>query len=1082
MLVLAGPGTGKTTTLVEAVAARVERGTRPERVLVLTFSRKAAQELRARIAARLGVATAEPLAWTFHAFAMRVLGEASALDPEVVPPPVLLSGPEQDVVLRELVAGAHEDGRGAWPPDLGPALPTRGFADELRRLLARTSALGLSPVGLARIAESTGRGDWAAAAGFYAEYLDVTEARGVVDYAELVGRAVAFAAGPAGAELRERYDLVLVDEYQDTDPMQEALLRAVAGGGRDLVVVGDPDQSIYAFRGAEVRNILEFPTRFPDRSGAPAPVHALRVCRRSGSTLLAATRAVARPLPVVGVGGETARAHRDLTPDPATPGGDGQVEVRTYPNEAAEAAAVADLLRREHLEHGTPWDAMAVVVRSTSRSGPRLRRALTAAGVPVEVANDELPLAGHPAVVPLLTALASAADLAREHPHGALTPAVAHALLVSPLGGFDSVALRRLGRALRADDDPGSTRSSAELTRDALLDDRLLIALPDHLAVPVRRLGALLRTAAERIAAGASTHEALWAVWSATPWPQRLERAARRGGADGRRADHDLDAVLALFDAAQRHDEQSPGRGVTNFVDVLAAQQVPGDTLAERAARPGGVRLLTAHRSKGLEWDVVVVPGVQEDHWPDVRRRGSLLAAERLGADDLAPTVPTSMLLAEERRLFYVAATRARRRLVVTAVASALEDGLRPSRLVDDLGVELCHVDRPPVRPLVLSALVAELRRVAEDPDTEAALRQAAIDRLARLASAAVGERALVPSAHPDRWWGVRDLSVNDVPFVADGEPVPLSGSAIGGLVTCPARWMLARQVRAEGARGPAMSLGSVVHALADGVSTGAIPAELDALVDRLDAVWGAVVFDAPWQSRIERDSVVEALGRFLRWESGNASSGRGVLASEAGFEVELDADGLRVRLRGRLDRVDLDPDGRVVVVDFKTGRSSPGGAEVAVDPQLGAYQRAVEAGGFDDLLPERPVRLGGAELVQLRQGTASGAPKVQVQPPLRDPAAGRAALGPEATASDAASDAVGAVGVVDGVGADGDGVGEVVDGVGADGADWFDHLLSAAARRVVLEQLPATPHAGCETCPFTSSCPADDAGQQVLR
>ena len=123
------------------------------------------------------------------------------------------------------------------------------------------------------------------------------------------------------------------------------------------------------------------------------------------------------------------------------------------------------------------------------------------------------------------------------------------------------------------------------------------------------------------------------------------------------------------------------------FLEEVEAQQIPADTLAERGVRGDSVRLLTAHRSKGLEWRVVVVAGVQEGSWPDVRRRGSLLQADRLGRYGLAEPLSPTAMLAEERRLFYVAVTRARERLIVTAVASPEADGEQPSRLLDDLGV-----------------------------------------------------------------------------------------------------------------------------------------------------------------------------------------------------------------------------------------------------------------------------------------------------------------------------------------------------------------------------------------------------------
>src|SRR5262249_25955835 len=153
----------------------------------------------------------------------------------------LLSGPEQDVMVRELLAGDAEDarlgvGRIGWPLDLRACLTTRGFADEVRAVLARSRELGLGEAGLSRFARGVQRPDWAAAAHFLADYLDVLDMRGVLDYAELVHRAVLLADRPEIAdELRARYDVVFVDEYQDTDPSQVRLLRRLAGDGRDLV-------------------------------------------------------------------------------------------------------------------------------------------------------------------------------------------------------------------------------------------------------------------------------------------------------------------------------------------------------------------------------------------------------------------------------------------------------------------------------------------------------------------------------------------------------------------------------------------------------------------------------------------------------------------------------------------------------------------------------------------------------------------------------------------------------------------------------------------------------------------------------
>lgn len=325
LLVLGGPGTGRTTALVEAVTARARAGTPPERILVLTFHREAALDLRDRIAARLGsdtpgsTAPVAPQALTFHSYCYGLLRAHQPAD-RYAEPVRLLSGPEQDLMVRELLAGQIElvrDGRARvrWPDELRAALTTRGFADEVRAVLARSRELGLAPEALRDFARRIGRPDWRAAADLLAEYLDVTDLQGVIDYTELVHRAVRLARRPdVHAELARRYDAVYVDEYQDTDPAQVRLLRALAGGGRTLVAFGDPDQAIYAFRGADVNAILDFPERFPRRDGGAAPIVVLTGSHRATAPLLAATRQLSGRLPLPRLPAAVARAHRFPTP------------------------------------------------------------------------------------------------------------------------------------------------------------------------------------------------------------------------------------------------------------------------------------------------------------------------------------------------------------------------------------------------------------------------------------------------------------------------------------------------------------------------------------------------------------------------------------------------------------------------------------------------------------------------------------------------------------------------------------------------------------------------------------------------
>lgn len=975
VLIWGAPGTGKSTVLIEASVQRMDHhGIDPAGALLLAPSRLAAARLRDGFSARLtrSLSTSPARTWSSYAFDLLRRAKVEGRMPHLDGPPRLMSGPEQDLIIRDLLLG-HRLGLGTapqWPAELSDALETRGFRKEIRELFDRVIEYGLAPEELAELGAAQKRPDWVAAASLYQEYRDVVDwgKSGSFDPAGIITAATTLLQLDPEflAQERNRLSLIVVDDIQEANKSVHELLRLVAHG-KDVLVAASPDTVVQGFRGARP-DLIAFLGETLSTPEHPLQQFSLSASHRMNPALGAAWQGVADRIFQIR-GGHKARVlqWRSDVADGAA------VSAHVVASEVHELRLVAE--RILHLQHlgGRGLNEIAVIVRTGSALAA-LQRYLSAQGIAVKVPVAENPVRDEPAVRPLLEAFAVA--LAPEK----LDAEACVALLTSRLGRSTALHLRRLRQALRQQElHSGGGRASDELLVEALLNPEKLEPLGWE-AANARRIAAML--AAGRVAvveAGANAETVLWALWDACDSSGTWETQALRGGPTGIRADRDLDAVMALFQTAERYVDQLPGSSPQQFLDYLMDQELPMDTLAARAQRTDAVEILTPASAAGREWPVVIVAGLQEGVWPNTRLRGELLGSQllvdvlergALAAQQIDPAARLRDIRYDELRSFAAAISRASELLILTAAAG---HDLQPSQFLDlaapfipvtDSGGESQYPVRPVEqvpRPMTLRSLVAELRQESEMHAEPEAARMLAL----------LSENQ-VPGAHPKQWWGLLPLS-SDASIVALGDPVVVSPSKVEEVLKSPLNWFI-KAAGGEATTDFARSLGTLIHGIAQDIPNGAGHEYLA----ELDKRWPSLGLPESWESDVDYKRAQEMLGKLAQYVIDARQQGRTLIGVEENFTTDLgelpEGDHV-VRLRGQVDRLEADAAGNLIVVDLKTGRTKPTKDQVAEHPQLGAYQVAVSAGGFEEQAAAAGLAgavSGGAALLPLGDNTKS--------------------------------------------------------------------------------------------------------------
>ncbi|WP_104169970.1 ATP-dependent DNA helicase [Cryobacterium sp. M23] len=994
--VIGAPGTGKTTTLVELVAECVRgHGYSPSEVLVLVPTRTGATALRDRLALRLGVPTNGPLARTANSVAFQIVRDALARAGGAAP--TLLTGGEQDQIIAELLEGhrqdhaeaqqaeaqggsqhieSHPESRHAapdWPDSLGADVRSlRGFRTQLRDLMMRAVEYGVTPEALAALGRSERRPEWVAAAEFIRGYDDVKDQSrpGQYDSTELAQFAAAIVArAPAGSAALGSLGslrLILLDDAQELTQANLTLLAQFAARGVGVIAFGDPDISTGSFHGAHPDALGRLGAYL---SGAVLPTLVLSTVYRHDAAIRGVVRGLTHRIGAASAGtqrfavGVADPAAQAVQPggqaDQAEPAGEpNPVQTMLADSPADQLAVIARRLRERHVLGGIPWGQMAVVVRSGSLV-PALSKGLAALEVPTQVSSAQTALRDDYAVRAFILALE--VTLGRTP----LGPEEATLLLRGPLGGLDPITLRRLRAALRQQElSSDRNRSADELLVEALGDPGLFAAIDNRTARRAASCGESLRAAAVEYAAGATIEELLWGLWQRSGLAREWKDQSTGTGIVADEANHNLDAVVELFSAAQRYVERTPTAPPVLFLEHLVDTDVPEDTLAPRALGDA-VIVSTPSGLIGREFDVVVIAGVQENVWPDLRIRGSLL-----GAGDLATLAAgrrpeeagaRTTVLHDELRMFAQAASRARSELLVTAIDNEENQPSVFLRLLPKPAPRTAPEPGDISRyPLSLRGLVGRLRRdltrgTAAHGDEAASRATDAAATLARLA------RENVVGAAPDQWYGLNEPStvrpLND-PEAGDA-PVRVSPSRMAAFETCPLHWVIGQV--GGGTSNTAANLGTIIHKVMEDSTTHSP----DALWKGVEARWGELQFDADWQSRVQKVEARALTDRLASYLLDFEHGGGSLLSAEGTFQLDVDG----AVLSGTVDRVERLGDGRAVIVDLKTGRGDPiSDAGVALHPQLGAYQLAFSEGAIEGIPAGMP--LAGARLLIVSSGT----------------------------------------------------------------------------------------------------------------
>ena len=524
----------------------------------------------------------------------------------------------------------------------------------------------------------------------------------------------------------------------------------------------------------------------------------------------------------------------------------------------------------------------------------------------------------------------------------------AFALLESPFCDLDSLGLRRLRRQLRqADLNEGLNRTGDELVVELFNAPGTVATLESKEATAVTEFVALLENAKRLVTDERRTAEdLLWHFWNGSKpmrfWPLQTKNVGEVAVQAGR----NLDAVVALFAAANRYVERNPNGTIRTFIEDQLSLDLPQDTLAIGARDNERVLLLTSAALIGRRFKVVVIPQLIEGVWPNLKPRSSLLGAVSLDELLTKKSENTDLVrseLPEELRLLNKAVGAATDLLVVTAVDG---DESQISQFVSLVLGQIPETEGYGAPRYTLRGTVGRMRRTILETTNETERLEAAYG-LARLAAEGIA------GADPEQWYGILDLSTVEALVVLDGEKqVYVAPSQLDDFLKCPLHWFIKHHGGREGSF--EANFGILLHKVLEET------ANIDeaTLWSGVESKWHTLDFEAEWLEKKEKRKARKMVTRLAGYLAAQERDGYELIGTEVKFNFQLgDA-----YVSGTVDRIERNAEGQVMIVDLKTGRKISK-EEVKVHPQLGLYQLAFEQKAFGDIIRDGD-RLEGARLV----------------------------------------------------------------------------------------------------------------------